>query len=533
MPSKHYSQNQVSQQTADRRERLIGKLKDYLEDMCGEYLKKGKLKKNNRSSNQWGKLVKGYGDIEVGHDNREFSAVEGDIYSKFACIAEHFVYNKSQERPLDFNGKWTTWRDIEDQIKKIIPNVFSDGKKIIEELHSKVYLPHYRKQQKIFNGFFVGNTIDENTYKSEYKDDDTIENQIKNIKKNDNPRNSNIFDRSVERWVIVIDETGDFGENDSKEESGENESKKKFSKVVAVHIPLKNKNGDVQMHSFCSRTSRCKYPNCPGDCLKNWHAVDEKYQEVDRVVRLASSKERGKETGCVVIGIEVQNSDDPNWAECVESLIRISASLLTEGGSKTGIQLAYRIECRGMYKNSKTGQGKVLVDKIKKTLHQSLGISCDVQIKDKSCELVSLADAAASAWRPKTVSIINRTKWEKRGLQTKKFLDYLQTLNLGNTTSGEIPVIKICKAFEKDVNKLGIDDVSHTGESDPKTDKADLPYTHFLEGELNLLVSFLRKQGKLASSKEIVEKVIRSEAANDISPLVLEHVSEWIRSLGD
>lgn len=522
MASKNFSQNQVSQQTRDRRESLLDKLKVYLKEMCAEFLRRGGLVEKNHDNNIWRKLVESYRHVKVGNDHKDFSAVEGDIYSKFERIAKLFVYNKSQERPLGDKGKWTTWQDIKNQI--IIPDIFSDDKKIIEELHKDVYLPYYSKQRKIFNGFFVGNTTDEKTYKSEYDDNGKIENQINKIKGIDKHRNGNIFDRSAKGWVIVIDETGDFGENGSEKE---------YSKVVAVHIPLKNNDGDVKMQSFCSRSSRCKYSNCPGDCLKYWHAVDEKYQEVDRVVRLISCKETGKETGCVVIGIEMHNSDDPDWAECVESLIRISASLLTEGGYKTGIQLEYRIECRGIYNNSYMGQGKILVNKIKNTLRQSLGISCDVQIKDKSYKLVSLADAAASAWHPNTKSIIMRTNWEKRGLQTKRFLDHLQALNLGNKTSGKIPVIEICKAFEKDAIEIGIDDASHTEESDPKTDKADLPYTHFLEGELNLLVSCLRKQGKLDSSEEYVEEILHSKAANNISPLVLGHVSDWFRSLRD
>lgn len=499
MSSKCNSQNQTGQAITDKHDELINELKSYLYDMCKDNLEKGKPRRKTRDT--WSRILNDYLNVPYGDSDRTFQQEANKIKMQFDDIAKLFMYNRAQERPCDPREKWVTWQDIEGKIQRI-PGGYPIDERIIAELDD-LYRGHYREQRICFNRLFNGKKIDDTDF-TKFREDEKIETQVEAIKNADMPRNNNEFDLNTKNWVVVIDETGNFGKS----------KKEKDRKIVAVHIPLNNNPHAAQMKTFCSRASCCQYSNCPGDCLKNWHAVNEKYQEIDRVVRLISSKEKGKESGCVVIGITPNDDSELSWSSCVKKLISISAKLLTDICGT--VNLEYRVEQYCQIK-PKTQKGKRFINEI----HQR--VPYPIILIGKDDELDPLADAAAFSWRKNTNSIVKRTHWKEKGLYAEKRVDEL----LSAFQSKEQSVYKIQTAFEIDALYLGIEDSAHTTDSGEQA-------TYFLQPELLSFTKDIALTDDLNQFKQNhIQDIIFSITCGSASPYVLEHESDWNRRIGD
>lgn len=533
MSSKCNSQNQTGQAITDKHDELINELKSYLYDMCKDNLEKGKPRRKTRDT--WSRILNDYLNVPYGDPDRTFQQEANKIKMQFDDIAKLFMYNRAQERPCDPSEKWVTWQDIEGKIQRI-PGGYPIDERIIAELHD-VYREHYKKQRHAFNKLF-GNPstemkaiFDENSGKMVY-DENAVDEQVETIKSADFPRHNNTVHPDTHNWVVCIDETGDFDKNSSSKVCNGN-VKNYPRKMVAVLIPADEKLV-VNIRSFCSRSGNCSYPisdeKCKFGCLQEWHACDEKYQEVDRVIRLLSSKDKNnEERGCVFIGLETKRDEKLDWAECVEKIIKTSIGILM--AVSDGIKVKFCIERWGNYCNGSI-DGTELIRRIRKNYEkyvQELSVTfITKEPKNGDDELNPLADAAALAWHRATSSIIDRTNWRKRGVQKNLVINEIR-MKMSGTISPE----KICIAFEQDAHGIGIDDESQTKPLDPKN-KADFPYSYFLESELNYLFRSLRKQGKLNDFKRRIQECITSnERTGSVSTYVLGHVFDWIESLGE
>lgn len=531
MSSKDYSQNQTGQKITVKHEELIEDLKNYLKSLCKDYLEKGKPRR--KTNDKWSCIIKDYLKVPYGDSGKPFQQEANKIKMQFEAIANLFRYNKEQQRPCQPSDNWNTWKKIKDEIEKN-HGVCMVG---IDELHD-VYRNHYENQRYAFNKLF-GNPstvakekFDENSEKMVY-DENEVDTQVETIKNADLPRHNNTVHPETHNWVVCIDETGDFGNNSGSKVSNGN-VKNGSRKMVAVLIPA-DEELVVNIRSFCSRSGECSYPRsdekCKFGCLQEWHACDEKYQEVDRVIRLLSSKDKNnKERGCVFIGLDTKRDEKLDWADCVEKIIKTSIGILM--AVSDGIKVKFCIETWGFYHNG-SNEGNQFIRMIKKNYDryvQDLSITfINKEPKNGDDKLNPLADAAALAWHAATSSIINRTNWKKRGVQKNLVINELRK-NMSVTISPE----KICIAFEKDAPGIGIDDESQTKLLDKRTNKADFPYTYFLESELNYLFRSLREQGKLDDFKHnIQECIISEERTGSASTYVLGHVTDLIMSLGE